>query len=50
MDEAYKWLTQALEDIKTAEKLLEAGRYYAVAFWSQQTAEKALKALLIYIR
>jgi len=43
------WL-QALEDLKTAEVLLEAGRFYASVFFSQQAAEKALKALYIHER
>lgn len=43
-----KWYQQALEDLLTAEQLFKAQRYYAVAFWSQQAAEKALKALLIF--
>jgi len=47
-EEALKWYQQALEDLLTAEHLFNAHRYYAVAFWSQQAAEKALKALLIF--
>jgi HEPN domain-containing protein len=47
-EEALKWYQQALEDLLTAEQLFKAQRYYAVAFWSQQAAEKALKALLIF--
>jgi len=43
------WL-QALEDLKTAEVLLKAGRYYASVFFAQQAAEKALKALYTYLR
>lgn len=43
-----KWYQQALEDLLTAEQLFKAQRYYAVAFWSQQVAEKALQALLIF--
>lgn len=43
-------LLQAEEDLKTAELLLEHGRYYASVFFSQQTAEKALKALYVYTR
>jgi len=41
------WL-QASEDLKTAEVLLEAGRFYASVFFSQQAADKALKALYIH--
>jgi len=43
------WL-QTLEDLKTAEALLKAGRYYASVFFAQQAAEKALKALYIHLR
>jgi len=43
------WL-QALEDLKTAEILLKAGRYYASVFFAQQAAEKALKALYTHLR
>ncbi len=38
-------LTQSNEDLATARVLLDADRYYASAFFSQQAAEKALKAL-----
>ncbi len=40
------WL-QALEDLKTAKVLLEASRFYASVFFSQQAAENALKAVYI---
>ncbi len=43
------WL-QALEDLRTAEVLLEAKRYYASVFFAEQAAEKALKALYMYLR
>ncbi|WP_338598223.1 HEPN domain-containing protein [Sulfolobus tengchongensis] len=46
-DEARKWLEQAIEDLNTAKDIINAGHYYASAFWSQQAAEKALKAFLI---
>jgi HEPN domain-containing protein len=46
-EEALKWYQQALEDLLTAEHLFNTHRYYAVAFWSQQAAEKALRAFLI---
>ena len=41
---------QALEDLKTAEVLIDADRYYASVFFSQQAAEKALKALYIEVK
>ena len=37
---------QALEDLRTAEVLLGAGRYYASVF----LAEKALEALYVHLR
>ena len=36
---------QALHDLNTAEKLLGIGIYYASVFFSEQAAERALKAL-----
>jgi len=39
--------TQARADIATATTLLDAGIYYASVFFSQQAAEKALKASLL---
>ncbi|MGB9776112.1 MAG: HEPN domain-containing protein [Anaerolineae bacterium] len=43
------WI-QAQEDFKTAQVLLETGRFYASVFFSQQAAEKALKALWMEAR
>ncbi|BCZ87941.1 HEPN domain-containing protein [Thermus thermophilus] len=45
--EAENLLAQAREDLITAKVLLDAGRYYATAFFAQQAAEKALKALAL---
>jgi HEPN domain-containing protein len=45
--EYQKWLVQAIRDLRSAENSLGSGDYYACAFWAQQAAEKALKALLI---
>ena len=44
--EAKRWLSQAREDLTSAEILLKSERYYLVCFLSQQIAEKALKAFL----
>ena len=44
--EARRWLSEALWDLETAEVLLREGRYNAAAFYAQQAAEKAVKALL----
>ncbi len=41
---------QGLEDLKTAEVLLEAGRYYASVFFSHQAVEKFLKAAFVEVR
>ncbi|MEM1646697.1 MAG: HEPN domain-containing protein [Ignisphaera sp.] len=46
-EEVEKWLKQALEDLATAKDTIATGHYYASAFWAEQAAEKALKALLI---
>lgn len=45
--DADRWMAQASEDLENAEVLMEAGRYSAGAFFAQQAAEKALKALYI---
>ncbi|MEM1600084.1 MAG: HEPN domain-containing protein [Sulfolobaceae archaeon] len=44
-----EWLEQSIEDLDTAKVLLNAGKYYASAFYSQQAAEKALKSLILYL-
>ena len=41
------WLEQAQEDLITAKALFEKRRYYAVVIFSQQSAEKALKAIFV---
>jgi HEPN domain-containing protein len=46
-DEARHWMLQAEEDLATARANLDAERFYAVSLFSQQAAEKALKAVLI---
>lgn len=45
--ESKRWLEQAQYDLETAQGNLEIRKYYASAFFSQQAAEKALKALAI---
>lgn len=42
-----EWLEISRYDLKTAEAMLETGRYLYVAFMCQQAAEKLLKALYI---
>ncbi|MEW5996326.1 MAG: HEPN domain-containing protein [Candidatus Micrarchaeota archaeon] len=46
-EEIRNWLKQAEEDFITAEANLKAKRYYACAFFSQQSAEKAAKAVFL---
>jgi HEPN domain-containing protein len=41
------WLRQAQEDLITAQVNLDGGRFYAASIFSQQAAEKALKALIL---
>jgi HEPN domain-containing protein/predicted nucleotidyltransferase len=45
-EEARSWLEQARADLQAAIWLLEGEHYYAVCFWAQQAAEKALKAFI----
>lgn len=48
--EAENWFKQSKADMKTAKDCLDAGNYYAAAFFSQQAVEKALKAYFIIQR
>jgi HEPN domain-containing protein len=41
------WLRQAESDLRKARNDLKTGDWDSAAFWSQQAAEKALKALLL---
>jgi Uncharacterized conserved protein related to C-terminal domain of eukaryotic chaperone, SACSIN len=41
------WLRQAQEDLITAQVNFNGGRFYAASIFSQQAAEKALKALIL---
>lgn len=47
-EEVRLWLKQADADLKTAEKLGEDKVFYASVFFSQQAAEKYIKALWIF--
>ena len=47
MEEVSKWFDKAEHDMNAAEVNLKEGIYDASAFFSQQAAEKALKALNI---
>ena len=46
LEEGLRWLDQAEADLKTARDCLKDQNYYASAFFSQQSAEKALKGFL----
>ena len=46
LEEARRWLMQALRDLKAATDSLEDGNYEWACFQAQQAAEKAVKALL----
>lgn len=46
-DEATAWWKQSQADLKTARDSLVHTNFYAAAFFSQQSAEKALKCLLL---
>lgn len=48
-DEVSSWRTQSHADLKTARDSLAAGNFYAAAFFAQQAAEKALKALHLHV-
>ena len=43
--EAERWLQTAEEDLKAAELLAQAGAYAQACFYTQQSGEKAIKAL-----
>ncbi len=48
--ETENWFKQAKADLKTAGDCLKTDNYYASAFYSQQSLEKALKALFLVER
>lgn len=47
--EAERWLQTAEEDFKAAEVLAQAGAYAQACFYTQQSGEKAVKALWYWI-
>ncbi|MFQ6062433.1 MAG: HEPN domain-containing protein [Methanosarcinales archaeon] len=47
IDDVERWLIESENDLDAAKILLDANKYNICAFHSQQSAEKALKALLI---
>ena len=46
IEEGRRWLDQAREDLKWAQRLAEEGGYHIACFLAQQVAEKAIKAFL----
>ncbi len=48
--EIQNWWKQAKADLKTAKDNITTNNFYASVFFSQQAAEKSLKALYIQIR
>ncbi len=48
-NEASRWLSEALWDLETAEILYREKRWNAAVFYSHQSAEKAVKALLYHL-
>lgn len=46
-EEVKRWMAQAKEDSDTAKFNFKGKKYKAAAFWCQQSAEKALKALML---
>lgn len=46
-EEAKRWLLLAKDDLESAEKNLDIGIYYVCVFLCQQSAEKALKGVII---
>jgi HEPN domain-containing protein len=46
-EEVSKWLKLAKDDLKSAKVNFKSKQYYVCSFLCQQSAEKALKALLI---
>ena len=47
--ESEAWLKKAESDLRKAKILFQAGEYDGTLFYSQQTAEKGLKAVHIYL-
>lgn len=45
--ESEQWFLQGKEEFATAQASFEIKKWFAVAFWSQQAAEKVLKAVFI---
>lgn len=48
--EVFDWFNSGEDDLETARILFEQEIYYACVFYCQQAAEKALKALYIFVK
>lgn len=46
--EIERWFLQAVEELDTAKVCFNGRKWFAAAFWCQQAAEKALKALYLF--
>ena len=46
LEEGWRWLQQAMEDLRWTDELTQRGGYYLACFLAQQVAEKSLKAFL----
>jgi HEPN domain-containing protein len=46
LEQGWRWLRQAREDLRWTRHLAEQGAYHLACFLAQQVAEKALKAFL----
>lgn len=46
--EIERWFLQAVEELDTAKVCFNGRKWFASAFWCQQAAEKALKALYLF--
>ncbi len=50
LEHARRWLRQAQEDCAVAAELVKEKRYNVACFLAQQSAEKAIKALLFWLK
>jgi len=48
--EIANWFEQAKADLKTAKDNITTQNFYAAAFFAQQTAEKVLKGLFMFLK
>lgn len=50
LSEALRWLEYAKKDVRAAHALLDSGEFFPrqICFLSQQAAEKAIKAILVF--